>query len=383
MDEYLKPEIALSIRETFKELPDPRAENTIHPLINIIVIALVAVVGGANDYTEFEEFGDSKKAWLSQFLNLETGIPSHDTFGRLFARLDPLRWQSCLVDWVRYAVKGKLIRGDVIGLDGKCLRGTREEEAQATYLVNAWSTTLGISLAQTKVKDKSNEITALPDVIETLDLFDVSGCTVTIDAMGAQREIARLILEKEANYVVALKDNQPKLYEDVQWLFNDAFAHDFVHRPHSYTQTQEQGHGRDELRRCWVLTELSYLQAHTWPGLHSIVLIESQRKVKGVTSTERRYYLSSLHKSAGDLLAIIRSHWQIENSLHWILDVIFDEDRHRARKDHAPANLAMLRQLALNLLKRTQPPKPKMSLKNLRKRAGWDTGFLEQVLAQL
>jgi predicted transposase YbfD/YdcC len=383
MDEYLKPELAISLRETFKELPDPRAENTIHPLMNIIVIALIAVIGGANDYTEFEEFGLAKREWLSQFLKLETGIPSHDTFGRFFSRLDPTRWQSCLIDWVRYAVKGKLIKGDVIGLDGKCLRGTREEEARATYLVNAWSTTLGISLAQTKVNAKSNEVTALPDLIETLDLFDVSACTVTIDAMGAQREIARLILEKEAHYVVALKDNQPKLYEDVQWLFNDAFEHDFVHRPHSYTQTQERGHGRDELRRCWLLTELSYLETHTWPGLHSVVLIESQRTLKGVTSTERRYYLSSLNKPASELLAIIRSHWQVENSLHWILDVIFNEDKHRARKDHAPANLGMLRQLALNLLKRTPLPKPTMSLKNLRKRAGWDTGFLEQVLAQL
>lgn len=383
MDEYLKPELAQSLKETFKELPDPRAENTVHPLMNIIVIALVAVVAGANDYTEFEEFGLAKREWLGQFLNLTTGIPSHDTFGRFFARLDPVRWQSCLVDWVRYAVKGKLIKGDVIGLDGKCLRGTREEETHATYLVNAWSTTLGISLAQSKVTAKSNEITALPDVIETLDLFDVSDCTVTIDAMGAQREIARLVLAKEAQYVVALKGNQPKLYEDVQWLFQDAFNHDFGQRPHDYAQTQERGHGRDELRRCFVLTDLSYLNTHAWPGLHSIILVESQRTFQGITSLEKRYYLSSLKKSASEVLAIIRSHWQVENSLHWILDVIFLEDKHRARKDHAPTNLSMLRQLALNLLKRAQPPKPKMSLKNLRKRAGWDSDFLELVLAQL
>jgi predicted transposase YbfD/YdcC len=383
MDKYLKPELAIGIREAFKELPDPRAENTVHPLINIIVIALVAVIGGANDYTEFEEFGEAKREWLSGFLDLGTGIPSHDTFGRLFARLDPMRWQSCLVDWVRYAVEGNLIKGDVIGLDGKCLRGTHEDDERATYLVNAWSTRLGISLAQSKVNAKSNEITALPELIETLDLFDVSGCTVTIDAMGAQREIARLVLQKDANYVVALKDNQPKLHEDVKWLFKDAFEHDFKQRPHDYAQTQERGHGRDEVRCCWVMNELSYLDTHTWPGLQSIVLVESQRTLKGVTSTERRYYLSSLEATASEHLAIIRAHWQVENSLHWVLDVVFNEDQHRARKDHAPANLAMLRQLALNLLKRTPPPKSKMSLKNLRKRAGWDTHFLEHVLAQL
>ena len=383
MDEYLNADLVLSLKEAFNALPDPRAENIVHPLINLIVIALVATLGGANDYTEFEEFGESKKAWLSKFLDLETGIPSHDTFGRLFAKLDPLRWQSCLIDWVRYTVKGNLLKGDVIGLDGKCLKGTREDEDRATYLVNAWSTTLGISLAQTKVTAKSNEITALPDLIETLDLFDVSGCTVTIDAMGTQRDIARLVIEKDAHYVLALKKNQPTLYEAVSWLFEDAFKHDFFERPHGYTQTQEQGHGRDEQRQCWVLDELSYLDPHVWPGLQSVVLIESQRKVNGVTSLERRYYLSSLRATATEHLRIIRSHWQIENSLHWVLEVIFNEDKHRARKDHAPANLAMLRQLALNLLKRTSPPKPKMSLKNLRKRAGWDTAFLEHVLAQL
>jgi predicted transposase YbfD/YdcC len=383
MDEYLKAELAISLREAFQELPDPRAENTVHPLINIIGIALVAMIAGANDYTEFEEFGESKKEWLGGFLDVATGIPSHDTFGRLFARLDPVRWQSCLVDWVRYAVKGKLIKGDVIGLDGKCLRGTHEDDERATYLVNAWSSSLGISLAQSKVNAKSNEMTALPEVIETLDLFDVSGCTVTIDAMGTQREIARLVLEKDANYVLALKNNQPKLYEDVKWLFKDAFEHDFEQHPHSYNHTQERGHGRDEVRRCWVMNELSYLNTHTWPGLQSIVLIESQRTLKGFTSTKRRYYLSSLSATASEHLAIIRAHWQVENSLHWVLDVIFNEDQHRARKDHAPANLAMLRQLALNLLKRTPPPKAKMSLKNLRKRAGWDTDFLEHVIAQL
>jgi predicted transposase YbfD/YdcC len=383
MDENENTGLVVSLKEAFKELPDPRAENSKHPQINIIAIALIATIGGANDYTEFEEFGESKQEWLRRFLDLKTGIPSHDTFGRVFAKLDPLRWQSCLVDWVRYTVKGKLLKGDVIGLDGKCLRGTCEDEERAMYLVNAWSTTLGISLAQTNVTAKSNEITALPDLIETLDLFDVSGCTVTIDAMGTQRDIARLVMEKDAQYLLALKKNQPTLYEAVSWLFEDAFKHNFVDRPHSFMHTQEQGHGREEQRPCWVLSELSYLEPHAWPGLQSVVLIESQRTLKGVSSFERRYYLSSLRVTATEHLRIIRSHWQIENALHWVLAVIFNEDKHRARKDHAPANLAMLRQLALNLLKRTSPPKPKMSLKNLRKRAGWDTDFLEHVLAQL
>ncbi len=383
MEEYLKPELALSIREAFKELPDPRAENSIHPLINIIVIGLVAVIGGANDYTEFEEFGEGHKEWLRSFLNLEAGIPSHDTFGRLFARLNPVQWQSCLLEWVRYTLKGKLLDEDVIAVDGKCLRGSMQEDERATYLVNAWSTGLGLSLAQVKVTAKSNEITAIPDIIETLDLFDISNCTITLDAMGTQREIARLVLQKQAHYIMTLKDNQAKLRDDVQWLLKDAFDHHFKNRPYSYTQTQERGHGRSEVRRCWVLTDLSYLDTHAWPGLKSIVLIESHRTLKDVVSVEKRFYISSLNSTASEMLRMIRSHWQIENSLHWVLDVVFNEDNHRAKKDHAPVNLALLRHFALNLLKSTTPPKPHMSLKNLRKRAGWDTHFLEHVLAQL
>ena len=375
-------QLFVNLRAAFEELPDPRAANHVHPLINIVVIALAAVVAGANDFTEFTEFGHAKREWLAGILDSEKGIPSHDTFARVFAKLDPCKWQHCFVQWVRYALKGALTAGDVIALDGKCLRGSVSEEERAAYLVNAWSTHKGLCLAQAKVDGKSNEITALPDLIETLDLFDLSGCTVTIDAMGTQREVARSLCNKQAAYVLALKDNQPKLHEDVRWLFENAREHP-KQSGYDFCETREQKHGRASTRRCFVLEDASFLEPHDWPGLKSVVLVEHDCTRKGVTSSEKRYYLSSLSAPALTFMDVIRSHWQVENNLHWVLDVIFNEDNHRAKKDHAPANLAVLRPFALNLLRSTPPPKPKLSLKNLRKRAGWDTSFLEEVLAEL
>jgi predicted transposase YbfD/YdcC len=276
------------------------------------------------------------------------------------------------------------------------LRGSNSDDDKAVCLVNAWSTRLGLCLTQTTVSQKSNEITALPHVIETLALFDLTGCIITVDAMGAQREVARLLTEKHALYILALKDNQAKLAEDVRWLFDDAFKHNFQDVPHDFFETQEQAHGRLEIRRCWVLSELSYLEHHNWPGLERVVLIESERTVKGVTSVERRFYLSALTEGAEATLAIVRAHWGVEreqpercclvskkNSLHWVLDVIFAEDSHQVRADHAAANLGVLRRWALNLLRLTPSPRKNMSLKNKRNRAGWDDSFLELVLAQL
>jgi len=351
-------------------------------LLNIVVIALLAVIAGADDFTEFEEYGLAKREWLSRFLDMSKGIPSHDTFNRVFSCLDPIHWQGCFVKWVRYILKNKHQEGDSLALDGKCLRGSGDKE-EAVYMVNAWSTRLGLCLAQNKVQSKSNEITALPDLIETLGLFDLSGCTVSIDTMGAQREVAGLLDEKGAFYLLALKDNQPKLAEDVQWLFEDAFKQQFANIPHSFAQTHDQAHGREELRRCWVLSELSYLQPHAWPGLKAVARIENTPILKGVASSQVRYYLCGHSFAADRALCSVRAHWGVENGLHWLLDVVFAEDQHRARQGHAPENLAVLRRLALNLIKQTPKPKKRMSFKNMRKRAGWDTTFLETVLAQL
>lgn len=377
-------DLAAGIQAAFAELPDPRSSrNRLHPLLNIVTIALCAVIAGAEDFTDFEEFGLAKRDWLEKFLDLSPGIPSHDTFGRVFARLDPTRWQLCFFDWVRHALRGKLESGDVIALDGKRLRGSVDPYGKAVHLVNAWSTRHGLCLAQAKVEDKSNEITALPDLIETLDLLDLGGCTVTVDAMGAQREVARLLTDKGAAYLLALRDNQPRLAEDVRWLFEDALKSSFQNPEHDYAETNEYGHGREEQRRCWVLSELSYLESHQWPGLKTVALVETTRTVKGETSIERRYFLSSVGGKAGDVLTAVRAHWGVENSLHWVLDVVFREDGHRAWRDRTPENLGVLRQLALNLLKRTEGPKRGMSLKVKRKRAAWDDAFLERVLAQL
>ena len=376
------PDLTSNLHHAFQDLEDPRAANSSHPLINIVVIALLAVIAGANDFTEFEEYGHAKRAFLARFLDLSQGIPSHDTFLRIFAQLNPTSWQSCVLDWVRGTISNKLER-DHNAIDGKVLRGSNTDDDKAVCLVNAWSTRLGLCLTQTTVSHKSNDITALPHVIETLDLFDLTGCTVTIDAMGCQREVARLLTEKQALYVLGLKDNQAKLAEDVRWLFDDAFEHNFEHVPHDFFATHERAHGRIEIRRCWVLSELSYLERHDWPGLERVVLIESERTIKGVTSVERRFYLSALTAGAAKTLETVRAHWGIENSLHWVLDVIFAEDAHQVRSDHAAANLGVLRRWALNLLRLTPSPRRGMSLKNKRNRAGWDDSFLELVLAQV
>lgn len=376
-------DLTSSLHAAFADLPDPRANNRIHPLINIVLIALLAVIAGADDYTEFEEYGHAKHAFLGRFLKLEEGIPSHDTFARVFALLDPTRWQACCLDWVRHALRGQLEPEDLIALDGKVLRGSGSDAERAVNLVSAWSTRAGLCLAQTQVNGKSNEITALPPLIETLDLLDLSGCTVSVDAVGAQREVARLLTEKRAAYLLALKDNQARLAEDVAWLFRDAFQRGFQGVGHDYFETNERWHGRDEHRCCWVLSEVSFLEPHAWPGLRAVALVESQRTIQGVSSLERRYFLSSLEASAVRTLGAVRGHWGVENSLHWALDVVFNEDAHRARSGHAAANLGVLRRLALNLLHRAPAPKRGMSLKGKRKRAGWDDAFLERVLAQL
>lgn len=371
-----------SIHQAFKDLEDPRANNRIHPLINIVFIALVAVIAGANDFTEIEAFAHAKQAFLNRFLDLNEGIPTHDTFARMFARLNPSSWQTCLLDWIRVRLQGRL-NSDHIAIDGKVLRGSNSDDTKAVCLVNAWSTRLGLCLTQTTVSQKSNEITALPHVIETLDLFDLTGSTITIDAIGAQREVARLLTEKQATYLLALKDNQLKLAEDVRWLFEDAQNRNFENIPYDFHATEEVAHGRVEVRQCWVLSDLSYLEPHKWPGLERVVLIKSLRTVKGVTSRESRYYLSSVTDGAVATLATVRAHWGVENSLHWELDVVFAEDAHRVQTDHGAANLGGLRRFALNLLRCTPSPRKNMSLKNRRACAGWDDSFLEEVLMQL
>lgn len=363
---------------SFSVLPDPRADRgQNHPLINIVAIALCAVVSDADSFYDIEDFGHLKRDWLSGFLDLSHGIPAHDTFGRVFSRLDPMHFQACALDWVRTIVSGKLTPGDVIALDGKTLCSSVREDVRAVHMVSAWSHRHGLCLTSTAVDHKSNEITALPSVLDTLSLLKLAGCIVTIDAMGTQREIAQKLVELEAHYVLALKDNQPNLYEDVCELFDQQTAYDAF-------ETGERGHGRSETRQCDVISDAAlltvHLQDHDWPGLRSVIKLTSTRTIGDQTSTAERYFVSTLTTSAEHVLSVVRAHWEIENKLHWTLDVIFDEDRHSYAKDHGPENMAVLRHLALNLL-RLEPSKT--PLKRKRKKAALSDEYRASLLKLL
>jgi predicted transposase YbfD/YdcC len=314
---------------------------------------------------------------------LPHGIPSHDTFGRVFARLDPEAFVRCFVAWVE-AVR-EATNGEVVAIDGKTLRHSfdRASEKAAIHMVSAWATANHLVLGQVKVDDKSNEITAIPRLLQLLDLH---GCIVTIDAMGCQKEIARQIVDQGGNYVLALKENQPALYEDVKLFFEDARELGFAGIAHGYHQEVDGGHGRVEIRRCFTVGEIDWLRERhpAWSKLGSMGMVEAVRQVSGQSSTEVRYYISSLPgeaaRDAARLGEAVRGHWGIENQVHWVLDMSFGEDDCRVRVGHAPENLATLRHLGLNLLRRE--PTAKVGVKNKRLRAAWDLTYLEQVLTR-
>jgi predicted transposase YbfD/YdcC len=369
----------LCLRRHFATLKDPRRRHRrLHRLLDIITIAICAVIAGADDWQQIATFGQRRRDWLQRFLPLPHGIPSHDTFERVFDRLAPQAFQACFRQWVQALAEVLGVRQ--VAIDGKTLRGSATGGLAALHLVSAWATANHLTLGQVAVDSKSNEITAIPRLLELLDLH---GALVTIDAMGCQKEIARQIVDGGGDYLLVVKDNQPTLLADIQACFAQALDNDFAGLDHdccrtSCCRTSERGHGRHEQRCYHIIREPQGLrQGEVWAGLHVIGLCCSERTVGGETSTEVRYFIGSKAAGARAYGKALRGHWGIENGLHWHLDITFGEDASRVSKRHGAENFALLRRLALTLLKR-HPAKQSIACKRLA--AALDTGFLEEIL---
>lgn len=366
-----------SITKHFEQVEDPRIDRSkAHLLIDILTIAILAAICGADGWVAMESYGKAKEPWLRTFLELPNGIPSHDTFARVFAKLDPEQLQSAFLDWVRSV--SQLTDDEVIAIDGKRVRRSYNEGKTkgAIHMVSAWASQNRLVLGQFKVEDKSNEITAIPLLLKVLDL---QGCIVTMDAMGTQKGIAEQIVMQGGEYVLALKGNQGNLHEDVQQLFDWARKQNFENIEHDFYESLEASHGRIEKRRCWCLGQVGELvDSQQWTKLTSVAMVEAIREVNGQTSRAVRFYISSLEPNAQKLAKAIRTHWSVENPLHWVLDVAFREDDCRIRTGHAPQNLVVLRHLAVSAL--NQEKTAKLGVKNKRLRAGWDNDYLLKVL---
>lgn len=370
----------VSLVECFSILPDPRVERTrTHSLMEVLVIGFCATLAGGEGFNDMEEFGKDKEAWLKTFLDLPNGIPSHDTFNRVFQALDPEAFLACFLRWTQGL--RHVVAGEVVAVDGKALRRALDKHRghALPYIVSAWAADNGLVLGQVKVDEKSNEITAVPQLLRALEL---KGCIVTVDAMGCQKKIARQIVEAGADYALALKGNHETIHDEVKGCMDDLvdrWSQDPTQTPGlGFYQTVEKDHGRIETRRFWQTCDVAWFaDRNKWEGLRSFGAVESIREAGGVVSTERRYYLLSLGPDVATFARASRQHWGVENNVHWILDVTFKEDQSRARERHAAQNLATLRRLALNALRR-EPSKRSLRLKV--KRAGWNNDYLLKVL---
>ena len=367
----------VDLRSILSIIADPRRDHCRrHDLSDVLFMATCAVICGADGWVAVEEWAVAKEEWLTSFLDLPHGIPSHDTFGRIFALLEPAEFERSFSAWMR-AVSEATDR-DIVPIDGKVLRRSfdRAKDKSAIHMVSAWSTTNAVVLGQVSVDQKSNEITAVPRLLKLLHL---SGCIVTIDAMGCQKEITAEIVAGGGDYVIAVKDNQPTLHRDVQAAFDEGLE-DLEEFEHDYAETENVGHGRHELRMAWTTGDLQRLStAEDWAGLRSVIWVQAHRTLDGKTSVHDRFFISSLDgTSATDALKAIRRHWAIENELHWTLDVAFREDDSRIRIGHAAENMSRLRHFALSRLKAEKSTK--LGIKSKRLKAGWDQSYLLRVL---
>ena len=367
-----------SIAEHFNDIEDIRIERgKKHKLIDIITISICAVVCGADGWIDIEMYGIARKKWLGKFLELPNGIPSHDTFARVFSQINPDEFNRSFLSWIKGI--SKITAGEIIAFDGKQSRNSGDEKNGQGVIntVSAWAASNRLVLGQKKVEGKSNEITALPELIKILDLV---GCIGTIDAMGCQREIVKKIVEKDADYVIAVKKNQPSLYKQIEQLFKQAIKTDGKDLNMSTFSSKEMNRGREEIRNYLMLTDVAEQMdpLQKWEKLTSIGMVESVRVVNGNTSVETRYFISSLWNDAKKLAEAIRSHWSIENSLHWVLDVAFKEDNSRIRKDNAPANFAVLRHIAVNII--GQNKSRKLSVRSKRFLASLDEEYSNELL---
>ena len=370
-----------TINEHFGQVKDPRINRTKeHKLNDIIGVAICAVICGAENWVDIELYGNSKIAWLQTFLELPNGIPSHDTFGRVFGMIDSQEFQKAFVEWL--VAINDIIHGQIINIDGKCLRGSDDQALgkRAIYMVSAWASENEIVLGQRKVDEKSNEITAIPELLKMLAIAD---CIVTIDAIGTQTEIAKTIVDAQAGYALSVKENQGHLFEDISTLFAVDRDQNFKYAALDYAKTTNSEHGRIDVRECWSTSNPEYLQlirnVENWAGLQSIAMVICTRIIAEKKTQHIRYYITTLPSNADRILHVVRRHWAIENELHWVLDVAMNEDHNRVRKDQAPENMAVLRHMAINLLKQEKTAKGGIHAKQLQ--AAWNNDYLLKILA--
>jgi predicted transposase YbfD/YdcC len=368
----LKPAI-VSLITILEEVPDPRVVCTVeHDLSDLLAIALCTILCGGESFYDMEEFGEVRLPWLKTFLRLRHGAPKHDTYNRVFQAMDPEKFSDCLTRWTQ-SVRS-VLGGEVVALDGKSVRRALNQGEDMRVIVSAWATESGLLLGQRKVRDKSNEITAVPALLRALEL---AGCIVTADALHCQKNIAREIVEADAEYVLALKGNQGTAHTEIKTFLDEAIERQDASLV--FQETVEKSHGRLETRRYWQTEKIGWFaDRQAWEGLRSVGMVEARREIRGQVSVERRYYLSSLPAAIERFAQAVRGHWSVENQLHWVLDVVFGEDQSRARTGNAAENLAATRRLAVNLLRRDKTCK--RSIKGKLLRAAIDPDYLKLIL---